>query len=209
MKTQKRVIQDLSHISGLSNISRNHRQKNWLMSSYNIISRIVNFLGSAGDFIAALPNTAVVGVFASFASAMIVYAARQFWERKKLRRALLTEVEQMEGLEECANQMNRIDPPPRRELQPDDVPAGGTIPTVIYESNAGNIGLLKGTLGKDELESVVSFYSKVLRYKSIINDIRADGKTSHADQEDLYDSIDEIASQRAQIMESSEFPEDK
>ncbi|OIB56146.1 hypothetical protein BBD46_19250 [Natrialba sp. SSL1] len=138
---------------------------------------------------------------------MIVYAARQSWERKKLRRALLTEVKQMEGLEECADQMDRIDPPPGRQIQPDDVPAAGTIPTVVYESNAGKIGLLKGILGKNELEPVVRFYSKVLRYKSIINDIREDGKTSHADQEDLHDSINEISEMRTDIIESSEFTE--
>lgn len=171
----------------------------------SIWTTLAGFIDAIGGFLAALPNTAVVGVIVSFASAMVVYAARQSWERRKLRRALLTEAQQMEGLEECANQMERISSPPGRQIQPDDVPAGGTIPTVIYESNAVKIGLLKGTLGKDELEPVVRFYSKVLRYKSIINDIRNEGQTSDADQEDLYDSVGEVAKQRNQIIEQSEF----
>lgn len=175
------------------------------MPIHSFWSPIAGFFESVGNFIATLPNTAVVGVAVSFASAMAVYAARQSWERQKLRQALLTEVQQMEGLEECSNQINRIDPPPGRQIQPDDVPAGGTIPTVIYESNAGKIGLLRGPLSEDELEPVVRFYSKVLRYKSIINNIRSEGQTSDADQEDLYDSIGDIAEQRNQIVEQSEF----
>ena len=192
----------------MPNISSVLHQNTPSMILTEIVS-ISGFLEAATRFIEAIPDTAVVGVVVSFASAMIVYAARQSWERKKLRRALLTEVKQMDGLKECADQMERIDPPPGRQLQPDDVPAGGTIPTVIYESNAGKVGLLRGTLGKNELEPVVSFYSQVLRYKSIINDIRENGKTSHADQEDLYDSISEIAEKRQQIIESFEFTEIK
>jgi hypothetical protein len=164
-----------------------------------------SYFESVIEFMEAIPDTAVVGVVVSFASAMIVYAARQSWERRKLRRALLAEVEQMVGLEECSKQMDRIDPPPGREIQPDDVPAAGTIPTVIYESNAERVGLLRGALGKDELVPVVRFYSRVLRYKSIIADIHSNGKTSDADQEDLYDHIEDVAEERTHILENSEF----
>jgi len=174
-----------------------------------IVNDLCSLITGASEFISnllgAIPNTAVGGVVVSFASAMVVYAARQSWERRKLRRALLTEVEQMEGLGDCSDQMDRIDPPPGRQIKPDDVPASGTIPTVVYESNAGNIGLLRGYFAKDELEPVVRFYSKVLRYKSIINEIRSEGETSDAGQEDLYESIGDIAEQQKEIIEQSEF----
>ncbi|MHC3439524.1 hypothetical protein ACYJ1Y_15890 [Natrialbaceae archaeon A-gly3] len=172
------------------------------------LSVLVDIISRIGEFVNQIPDSTVVGVIASFASAMIVYAARQSWERTKLRRALLTEVNQMEGIKECADQMARVNEPPGRQLRPDDVPAEGTIPTGVYESNTGNIGLLRGIIGKDELESVVEFYSKVLRYKSIIREIKKDGFVSNSDQEDLYDSIQSVEEQREQIVESDQFVSD-
>lgn len=153
----------------------------------------------------SLASSPLAGVIVSFVSALGVYAARQSWERKKLRRALLTEISQMNGLNECANQMNRISGPPGRSIKPDDVPAPGSIPTTIYESNAGNIGLLSGLREPRQMEEVVSFYSKCLRYKSIIADIRSDGDTSDTDQEDLYDHIEEVREHQKKIIERGGF----
>jgi hypothetical protein len=157
--------------------------------------------GSGGG----LPNSTVVGVVVSFLSALLVYSARQVWEKHKLKRALLTEVEQMEGLQECADQMNRINEPPGRPIRPEDVPAGNSIPTVVYEQSAVKIGLLGSFLGNSELENAVQFYSQVLRYKAIINSISGGGSVSDTDQEDLYDSIGGVAERRKRVMECSSF----
>lgn len=156
-----------------------------------------------------LPNSTAVGVVISFVSAVLVYFARQIWEKRKLRRALLTEVQQMEGIKDCADQMNRIDEPPGRQLQPDDVPAGNSIPTVVYESTAIKIGLLGGIFnsirGTSELENAVKFYSQVLRYKAIINSISNGGEVSNTDQEDLYDEIRNLSEWRQRIIDNGEF----
>lgn len=167
-----------------------------------------------------------IGVVVSFLSAILVYLARQVWEKRKLKRALLTEIEEMEGIERCANQMNRVESPPGRQLSADDVPAENSIPTTVYQSTASKVGLLGGVRDRGELEGAVKFYSKVLRYKSIISRIgrqghemvgesaeaaEADGGTytripiSDSDQEDLYNHIGKLKTVRERIIESKTF----
>lgn len=166
---------------------------------------IVAQSGSTGG----LPDSTIVGVLVSFVSAILVYSARQVWEKRKLRRALLTEIKQMEGIGDCADQMNRIDEPPGRQLQPNDVPAANSIPTVVYEMSANRIGLLGGVLntirGRPELENAVEFYSRVLRYKAIVNSISNDEEVSNTDQEDLYDEIQGLSEWRQRIIDNSAF----
>ncbi len=111
----------------------------------------------------------------------------------------------MDGLKQCANQMNRVSEPASRDLKPEDMPATGTIPTVIYENNAGNVGLLKTWRNPAELSDVVSFYSEVLRYKSIIQRIGEGEEVSNTNQEDLYDHIETISEVRYRIVENEEF----
>ncbi|AGB39349.1 hypothetical protein [Natronococcus occultus] len=166
-----------------------------------------------------------VGVGVSFLSAILVYSARQVWEKKKLHRALLTEVEAMEGIEICADQMERIDSPPARQLSADDVPAEDSIPTTVYSTTASRIGLLGGRIGGDELTGVVKFYSKVLRYKSIIKEIGSHGRpvstsndengnggvsipVSDSDQEDLYNNIGSLSKVRNRIIQKQSFDVD-
>lgn len=153
----------------------------------------------------ALPDSTLVGIFASVGAALIVYTARQGWERRKLRKALLTEVEEMKGIQRCANRMEEISKDPSsRTLQPDDVPSPDSIPTIMYENNAGQIGLLGSFFRTEVLEEVVEFYSEVARYKSIIADVRKE-EASVADQENLYDNISEIATKRNEIIKMDSF----
>ena len=156
-----------------------------------------------------LPDSTIIGVIVSFLSAILVYFARQLWEKHKLKRALLTEIDQMDGIKDCADQMDRVRQPPGRQLRSDDVPAAHSIPTVVYESSAINIGLLGGLIntlrGRTDLENAVRFYSKVLRYKAIINSISNDEDVSNTDQEDLYDAIGGLEQWRQRIIESSKF----
>jgi len=152
-----------------------------------------------------LPDSTLIGVFASVFAALLVYFARQWWEKRKLRKALLTEVSQMKGLKNCADRMAEIsNDPSSRPLQPDDVPAPNSIPTVVYENNTGRIGLLGSFCGTSELTNAVEFYSKVIRYKSIISDIRNE-EASNSDQEDLYDNISDLSEKRNNISETKSF----
>ena len=126
--------------------------------------------------------------------------------------ALLTEVEEMEGLQSCADQMGRVDAPPTRQLSADDVPAENSIPTTIYNTTASQIGLLGGIGNRNQLKGVVKFYSKVMRYKSIIRKIGdsehdEDGisPVSDSDQEDLYNKIGALSRVRNKIIQSESF----
>ncbi|KAB1185674.1 MULTISPECIES: hypothetical protein [Haloferax] len=161
---------------------------------------------------ASLPDSTIIGVAASFVSAFLVYSARQVWERKKLKRALLTEVGQMTGITDCANQMARLSKrPPGRQLQPDDMPSPDSIPTTVYEASAVNIGLLGGVFRGSELENAVDFYSKVTKYKGVIQRISESENVSEeipdTVQEDLYDNIGELEETRAEIVSRSKFVE--
>lgn len=152
-----------------------------------------------------LPDSTLIGVMVSFVSAGLVYIFRQWWEKRKLKRALLTEVEQMDGLKECSKQMSRVGEPPERPIVSDDVPAPDSIPTSVYEQSTIKIGLLGGLLGQQELKGAVRFYSQALRYKGIIRKI-SDGKdVSDTDQEDLYDEISGLEDTRQQIIKDETF----
>lgn len=80
-------------------------------------------------------------------------------------------------------------------LKPSEVPPSGTIPTIIYESNIGRLGLLKSS----ELTDIVEFYTQVLHHKAIIDAIRQDQNVPEPDQEDLYDSITTLEHQRQHL----------
>lgn len=127
---------------------------------------------------------------------LAVYVARQLWERHKLRAALKTEIRSMKGLETCSAAMkSRKRSPSNEPLKPSEVPPSGTIPTMIYESNIGRLGLLKS----DNLTDIVEFYSQTLHHKAIIDAIRQDQNVPEPDQEDLYDSITALEQQRQQL----------
>jgi len=151
-----------------------------------------------------LPDSTAVGVVLSIIAAIVVYSIRQYWEKKKLKRALIQEVSQMEGIEKCANHMEQIDPP-AHDISPDDVPAAASIPTTVYESSAQKIGLLGGLLSGEELEQAIEFYSEVLRYRGIIAKIGDGQDVSDSDLEDLYDSISDLAERRSEIISNSSF----
>jgi hypothetical protein len=51
-------------------------------------------------------------------------------------------------------------------------------------------------LKSDELEKIVRFYTDVLYYKSIMDDIRSGQHVPEPDQNDLYDSISELEERR-------------
>lgn len=127
---------------------------------------------------------------------IVAYAVRQVWSGHKLKKALKTEIESMKGLKNCRDSMNsRQSSPSDKPLSPSDVPPGGSIPTTIYESNVGRLGLLR----RGDLQKIVAFYSDVLRYKSIIIAIRSGEDIPEPDQDDFYDSIASLESRRQSL----------
>ncbi|WP_331234853.1 hypothetical protein [Natronorarus salvus] len=151
-----------------------------------------------------LPDSTAVGIIVTFLSAILLYFVKQEWEKRKMRKALLIEVKNMKGLAQCADSMDRINKPPGYTIKPKDVPAPGTIPTIVYEANAGELGVFQW-FSNQELSTIMQFYSDVMVYKSIIHEIKSNGTVSDSDQGDLYNHIRGVSDQRDQIMESSQF----
>ncbi|WP_283403827.1 hypothetical protein [Halorubrum sp. DM2] len=140
----------------------------------------------------------VIGIATTFTSAILTYNYRQNKEKEKLVGALTAEIGQMRGIEQCANSMEkRNSKPSEGGLDPDSLPPGKSIPTVVYESNAGRIGLLD----QETQDKYVEFYSKVIQYKSIMSAARSDGGVPDADLDDLYNSIEELSETRKSLID--------
>lgn len=135
---------------------------------------------------------------------ILAYAVRQVWSGHKLKKALKTEIQSMKGLKNCKNSMNsRKSSPSNKPISPSDVPPAGSIPTNIYESNVGRLGLLR----RQDLIDVVEFYSDVLRYKSIITAVRSGEDIPEPDQKDLYDSISSLEHRRQTLFGKNWIPD--
>ena len=131
-----------------------------------------------------------------FSGGVGAYLIRQIVEGHKLKKSLKVEISGMHGLETCKNAMESRDrKPSNEELGPKEVPSAGSIPTQIYESNVSRLGLI----GSDDLENIVEFYSSVLYYKSIMEDIREGKDVPGPDQDDLYESIGDLEEQRQNL----------
>lgn len=89
---------------------------------------------------------AIIGVGGSFG----LYRYQRGKKREKLRRGLLTELENMEYLENLSDESV--------------VPHTGVLVTTVYENHSADLGLLTSS----ELEDVVSFYSKATLLQSLI-----------------------------------------
>lgn len=102
----------------------------------------------------------------------------------------------MNGLKNCKDSMNfRRSPPSDKELVPSDVPPEGSIPTIIYELNVERLGLLR----RNDLKTMVEFYSDVLRYKAIVAAIRAGEEVPEPDQKALYESVGGLEDRRQSL----------
>jgi len=128
-----------------------------------------------------------------FSGGVGAYLVRQLVERIKLTRSLRNEISGMRGLELCSNAMSSRDRKPSEEpLQPSEIPSPGTIPTQIYESNVARIGLLKS----DDMEEIIDFYTEVIYYKSLMEDLRNGNDVPEPDQVEFYDSISDLSNKR-------------
>lgn len=121
------------------------------------------------------------------------YLLRQLVERVKLKKALKSEIQRMEGLKKCANSMSdRNKPSASTDIAPKEVPQEGSIPTRVYENNLQRLGLLSS----DEINKIVDFYSDVLRYKSTMSRIRKGEDVPEPDQNSLYEDINGVEKKR-------------
>ena len=138
-----------------------------------------------------------LGFIATLVGSIGVYVSQQRSRRKKLRKSIRAELTNMDGLGRCATSMDDVsNPPPAERLARSKVPAGRSIPTTVYETSAQEIGILS----EEEVGDITSFYSKLLRYKSIMDSIHSEGKVAMPDHEELHEKIGSVESQRKELL---------
>lgn len=151
-----------------------------------------------------------LGTWLGFAVTLIasvgVYLFRRRQQKTKLRRALISELKEqdLDQVIKAVNSSESAVPPDDNgespELDPSELPPAGTLPTQIYTSNAGNLGILS----QDEVDDIVSYYSGLLTQKAIINSIRSDEEPMTADQKELRDKISDLEDKRSSLIDTLE-----
>jgi len=142
----------------------------------------------------------VVTIFTTFG--LLIF---RWWRRReKLRRSLIAELEQqdlqsviepLQSAEATTTIGGSQNPPP---VEPPELPPAGTLPSHIYESNAGNLGILSS----DEVTNTVEYYSYLLTQKAIIESIRTDGEAITPDQKELHDTMPKLEDDRTELIET-------
>lgn len=142
----------------------------------------------------------IVTLIASFG----VYLYRRKHRRTKLRRALAAELDQqdLDSVITAVNASEAAVPPgessDNTELGPAELPPPGTLPTQVYTSNTGNLGILP----ENEVKDTVEYYSALLTQKSIIKDIRSGDGAVGADQKELRDTVPDLQDDRSELVET-------
>jgi hypothetical protein len=147
-----------------------------------------------------------LGFLVTITASFGVYLYRRKNRKKKLRRALISELKEQD-LDQVINAVNSSQsavPPDDNgespELDPSELPPAGTLPTQIYTSNVGNLGILS----QSEIDDIVSYYSGLLTQKAIIESIRTDNEAMAADQKELQDKITDLEDERSSLLDTLE-----
>lgn len=141
----------------------------------------------------------IITIVASFG---VLYVRRER-QKTKLRRSLIAELEQqdLDRVIKTVKAAQEAVPPGESsespELDPGELPPAGTLPTQIYTSNTGNLGILS----KLEVVDTVAYYSALLTQKSIIQAIRSGENTVAADQKELCDTIPDLEDDRSDLVQ--------
>lgn len=157
--------------------------------------------GGSG-ILSGIGTGAVLGFFATLLSSFGLLYLRRKHRQDRLRRAIIAELEKQD-LERIVESLQTdgtgdVDTEDSEEypVGPSDLPPADSIPTSIYEGNAGNLG----TLPAEEVSVVVEYYSSLLSLKSIIRAIRNDESVLSADKKELHEELPELESDRGQLL---------
>lgn len=157
--------------------------------------------GGSG-ILSGIGTGAILGFFATLLSSFGLLYLRRKHRRDRLRRAIIAELEKQD-LERIVESLQTdglgdVDTEDSEEypVGPSDLPPADSIPTSIYEGNAGNLG----TLPAEEVSEVVEYYSSLLTLKSIIRAIRNDESVLSADKKELHDELPDLESGRGEIL---------
>jgi hypothetical protein len=150
-------------------------------------------------FFANIQIGAILGFAATLIGSFGVWYLSRLNRRKRLRKAIVAELQKQEEkigrIVESLNTEGPIDGDKESneyEIEASDLPPSGSIPTMIYQSNASNIG----ELPTEEVEDIVDYYSALQTQKATIEAIRNEEQVLTADKRDLHQDMPKLDSKR-------------
>jgi len=157
---------------------------NLLALSFVLLSLFLNESGSLDPSLFVPSMILVAGSFG-------VYFLRRKHDRERLESAILTEIENLDEIENMKQNLDSLDdtqkppdsPIPSRMISPSD-----SFPTTVYQENATEIGRLESPKASE----IVTFYSKLEQMKSII--VRAQSIRSQKKASEGGTALDELDS---------------
>ncbi|WP_158057982.1 hypothetical protein [Halorussus halophilus] len=159
---------------------------------------------SGNSFWADLQVGAVLGFAATLLASFGVWYLNKRNRKRRLRKAIVAELQKQEEKVEQAVESLKTEGPvdsesssSNYEVDASELPASGSIPTTIYESNAANLG----ELPSDEVEAIVNYYSTLQTQKAIIEAIRNDGGALSADKRDLHNEMPDLNTARTELID--------
>lgn len=168
-------------------------------------------LQAGKSFFANLQIGAVLGFAATLIGSFGVWYLTRLNRRKRLRRAIVAELQkQEEKIGRIVESLDTDGPVAEEaesneyEITASDLPPAGSIPTGIYQSNASNIG----ELPSEEVDDIVDYYSALQTQKATIKAIRGDEEVLTADKRDLHEDMPDLDSKRDDLKTKLE-PEGK
>lgn len=145
---------------------------------------------------------AILGFFATLLSSFGLLYLRRKHRRDRLRRTAIAELKKqdlgriVESLQTDEASDVDIENSENYPIEPSDLPPADSIPTIIYEANAGNLG----TLPEKEVTKIVEYYSSLLVLKSIIRAIRNEDSVLSADKKELYEKLPAMETDKEQLL---------
>lgn len=137
---------------------------------------------------------AMIAVSGSFG----LYLYRQHRQRRRVRVAICTELENMADLSEFQSDIKKLQEekkPPNDDLDESITPTPESVPTVNYENLTNQLTLLSD----EEYKLVLDLYSLLLQYKPVLQNIHSENGATMKNQEDLCDDIQEIVEKKEKL----------
>jgi len=157
---------------------------------------------AGNSLFANIQNGAILGFAATLIASFGVWYLSRLNRRNRLRRAIVAEIQKQE--EQIGKIVESLDTDgpvgededaKRYEVEASDLPPAGSIPTVIYQENASNLG----ELPSNEVDDVVDYYSALQTQKATIEAIRNEEQVLTADKRDLHQDMPSLDSKRIEL----------
>jgi len=165
-----------------------------LFSIWNITLLDLAGLLTTLDLSLFLP--AMIAVGGSFG----LYFYRQYRQRKRVKTAIFTEINNMADLSEFQSDIDNLqegNKPPNGDLDENITPTPESVPTVNYENQTNQLTLLN----EEEYRLVVELYSLLMQYKPVLQNIHSGDGASMKNQEDLCDDLGSIVDKKEKLEE--------